>query len=84
MSRSHQHSPFGYFASREGESTAAADNPTLEAYKRNFGNADPASYFTPENCLAGTRDGLPDVPLFSQHDPQLALPAPHKLNSLIL
>lgn len=76
MSSFRQHGPFGYVASSEGENTAAADNPTLEAYKRNFGNADPASYFTPENRLAGTRDGLPDIPLLSQHDPQLTLPAP--------
>ncbi|KAJ9049745.1 hypothetical protein DSO57_1021257 [Entomophthora muscae] len=56
MFRNHQHGPFGYIASRERKSTAAADNPTLEAYKRNFGKADPASYFAPENLLPSESD----------------------------
>ncbi|KAJ9066669.1 hypothetical protein DSO57_1007474 [Entomophthora muscae] len=49
---------------------------TSQGLKHNFGNAYPASYFTPENCLDGTRNELSDVSLLSQHDSQLALPAP--------
>ncbi|KAJ9051562.1 hypothetical protein DSO57_1003501 [Entomophthora muscae] len=69
MSSHYQHDLLGYIASTEDESTSTADNYTLEAYKHNFGNADPASYLTPENRFAGTRDGFPYIPLLSQHDP---------------
>lgn len=54
----------------------ASSNPVLEAYRRKFGNNEPASFFTEENCLAGTREGLPNIPLLSQQYPNLALPAP--------